>query len=257
MHLTLMVTLLVTLCYSSPFDFENYNIQWEVPLPVGNVPDLSLPEESNLSEVTTVIPVVILADMHLTPVDQDMADILDDRKANLTGVPTEFWVDNFVDDSLNMTDFSGADSGLNLTYDPADRGEPSPAQMTLTLNLNSPNDTLDYLVDEASDLVDQAINASSYADPDDGPHPSDLSAWKMLTDFIETEGGLAVLFTVITIGQFPTCIALHLGYLQFIDIIGTGYIHLLKGKISNFLFKPVFETSHFIIKTAPPHLGPP
>ena len=156
-----------------------------------------------------------------------------------------------------MTDFSGADSGLNLTYDLADSDEPSPAQMTLTLNLNFPNDTLDYMVDEASGLVDQAINASSYADPDDGPHPSDLSAWKMLTDFIETEGGLAVLFTVITIGQFPTCIALHLGYLQFIDIIGTGYIHLLKGKISNFLFKPVFETSHCIIKTAPSHLGPP
>ena len=138
MHLTLVVTLLVTLCYSSPFDFENYNIQWEVPLPVGNVPDLSLPEESNLSDVTAVIPVVILADMYLTPVDQDMADILDDRKANLTGVPTEFWIDNFVDDKLNVTDFSVADSGLNLTYDLADSDEPSPAQMTLTLNLNFP-----------------------------------------------------------------------------------------------------------------------
>ena len=180
MHLTFVVTLLVTLCYSSPFDFENYNIQWEVPLPVGNVPDLSLPEESNLSDVTTVLPVVILADMHLTTVDQDIADILDDRKVNVTGVPTEFWVDNFVDDKLNVTDFSVADSGFNLTYDFADNDEPSPAQMTLTLKLNFPNDTLDDLVDEASSLAYQAINASSYADPDGGPHPSDLSAWKML-----------------------------------------------------------------------------
>ena len=69
MHLTLMVMLLVTLCYSSPFDFENYNIQWEVPLPVGNVLDLTLPEESNLSDLTTVLPVVTLAEMHLTIVD--------------------------------------------------------------------------------------------------------------------------------------------------------------------------------------------
>ena len=172
MHLTIAVPLLVTLCYSSAFDFDHYNIQWDVPMPGSKALDFPSSEESNPPEPTPVLPVLTLADLNLTSVDQDVAD--------------------------NLTD----DSGLNLTYVSTTNVDPSPAQLTFTSNLTFPNDTLDDLVDEASDLADQAINASSKADPDVGPHPSYLSAWEMLSNFMEAEGGLAVLFTVISTGQF-------------------------------------------------------
>ena len=84
MHLTVVVTLFVSLCYSSPFDFESYNIQWEVPLPVGSLLDFPLPEESNLSDLTTVLPVVTLADVAMTSVTQNMADIQADSGINVT-----------------------------------------------------------------------------------------------------------------------------------------------------------------------------
>ena len=84
MHLTVVVTLFVSLCYSSPFDFESYNIQWEVPLPVGSIPDFPLAEESNLSELTTVLPVVTLADVAMISVTQNIADIQDDSGINVT-----------------------------------------------------------------------------------------------------------------------------------------------------------------------------
>ena len=77
MHLTVVVTLFVSLCYSSSFDFESYNIQWEVPLPVGSILDFPLPEESNLSDLTTVLPFVILADVAMTSVIPNVVNVLD------------------------------------------------------------------------------------------------------------------------------------------------------------------------------------
>ena len=203
MHLTIAVPLLVTLCYSSAFDFDHYNIQWDVPMPGSKALDFPSSEESNPPEPTPVLPVLTLADLNLTSVDQDVADNLtDDSGLNLTDLIVEWSANLTVDRNLNLTELNVDDDNPNLTYVSTTNVDPSPVQLTFTSNLTFPNDTLDDLVDEASDLADQAINASSKADPDVGPHPSYLSAWEMLSNFMEAEGGLAVLFTVISTGQF-------------------------------------------------------
>ena len=242
MHLTVVVTLFVSLCYSSPLDFESYNIQWEVPLPVGILLDYSLTEESNLSDFTTVLPVVTLADVDMTSVTpnvvnisdysvstivlpvvtladfdlvsvtENMADMQTDNDINVSELTTELSANFPEKDIYYVTQFPGADKKPNLTTDSDDLDDLLPAQMTFVSKLTFVNNTLDDLVDEATDLADQAANASSNADPDNGPHPSDLSAWEMLFHFMDTQGGLAVLFTVITIGQLPTCLPLHFEY---------------------------------------------
>ena len=242
MHLTVVVTLFVSLCYSSPFDFESYNIQWEVPLPVGSFLDFSLPEESNLSDLTTVLPVVTLADVDMTSVipnvvnisdysvttivlpvvtsadldlvsvTENVADIQTDSDINVTELTTELSANFLEKDISHVTNPPDADIEPKVTSDSAEPNDLLPAQMTFISKLTFVNNTLDDLVDEATDLADQAANASSNADPDNGPHPSDLSAWEMLFNFMDTQGGLAVLFTVITIGQLPTCLPLHFEY---------------------------------------------
>ena len=205
MHLTVVVTLFVSLCYSSPFDFESYNIQWEVPLPVGSLLDFPLPEESNLSDLTTVLPVVISADLDLVSVTENVADIQTDSDINVTELTTELSANFLEKDISHVINPPDADIEPKVTSDSADPNDVLPAPMTFISKLTFVNNTLDDLVDEATDLADQAANASSNADPDNGPHPSDLSAWEMLFNFMDTQGGLAVLFTVITIGQPPTC----------------------------------------------------
>ena len=242
MHLTVVVTLFVSLCYSSPFDFESYNIQWEVPLPVGSILDFPLPEESNLSDLTTVLPFVILADVAMTSVipnvvnvldysastamspvvtladldlvsvTENVADIQADSDLNMTELTTEFSANIPEGNISHVTKLTDTDNEPKLTTDSVDPDDLLPAQMTFVSKLTFVNNTLDDLVDEATDLADQAANASSNADPDNGPHPSDLSAWEMLFHFMDTQGGLAVLFTVITIGQLPTCLPLHFEY---------------------------------------------
>ena len=242
MHLTVVVTLFVSLCYSSPFDFESYNIQWEVPLPVGILLDYSLTEESNLSDFTnvlpvvtladgdmtsvipnvvdisdysiskTVLPVVTLADLDLVSVIENVADIQTDTDINVTELTTELSANFLEQGTFHVNQLPDADTKPNLTTDSADLDDLLPAQMTFVSKVTFVNNTLDDLVDEATDLADQAANASSNADPDNGPHPSDLSAWEMLFHFMDTQGGLAVLFTVITIGQLPTCLPLHFEY---------------------------------------------
>ena len=230
MHLTVVVTLFVSLCYSSPFDFESYNIQWEVPLPVGSILDFPLPEESNLSDLTTVLPFVILADVAMTSVIPNVVNVLDYSAStamspvvtladlDLVSV-TENVADIQADSDLNMTELTTEFSAnipegniSHVTTDSVDPDDLLPAQMTLFSKLTLVNNTLDDLVEKATDLADQAANASSNADPDNGFHPSDPSAWELLFNFMDTQGGLAVLFTVITIGQLPTCLPLHFEY---------------------------------------------
>ena len=111
-----------------------------------------------------------------------------------------------------MTKLTDTDNEPKLTTDSVDPDDLLPAQMTLFSKLTLVNNTLDDLVEKATDLADQAANASSNADPDNGFHPSDPSAWELLFNFMDTQGGLAVLFTVITIGQLPTCLPLHFEY---------------------------------------------
>ena len=242
MHLTVVVTLFVSLCYSSPFDFESYNIQWEVPLPVGSFLEFSLPEESNLSDLTTVLPFVILADVAMTSVipnvvnvldysastamspvvtladldlvsvTENVADIQADSDLNMTELTTEFSANIPEGNISHVTKLTDTDNEPKLTTDSVDPDDLLPAQMTFVSKLTFVNNTLDDLVDEATDLADQAANASSNADPDNGFHPSDPSAWELLFNFMDTQGGLAVLFTVITIGQLPTCLPLHFEY---------------------------------------------
>ena len=230
MHLTVVVTLFVSLCYSSPFDFESYNIQWEVPLPVGSILDFPLPEESNLSDLTTVLPfvtladvamtsvtpnvvnvldysastamspVVTLADLDLVSVTENVADIQADSDLNMTELTTEFSANIPEGNISHVTKLTDTDNEPKLTTDSVDPDDLLPAQMTLFSKLTLVNNTLDDLVEKATDLADQAANASSNADPDNGFHPSDPSAWELLFNFMDTQGGLAVLFTVITIG---------------------------------------------------------
>ena len=230
MHLTVVVTLFVSLCYSSSFDFESYNIQWEVPLPVGSILDFPLPEESNLSDLTTVLPFVILADVAMTSVipnvvnvldysastamspvvtladldlvsvTENVADIQADSDLNMTELTTEFSANIPEGNISHVTKLTDTDNEPKLTTDSVDPDDLLPAQMTLFSKLTLVNNTLDDLVEKATDLADQAANASSNADPDNGFHPSDPSAWELLFNFMDTQGGLAVLFTVITIG---------------------------------------------------------
>ena len=242
MHLTVVVTLFVSLCYSSPFDFESYNIQWEVPLPVGSILEFPVPEESNLSDLTTVLPFVILADVAMTSVipnvvnvldysastamspvvtladldlvsvTENVADIQADSDLNMTELTTEFSANIPEGNISHVTKLTDTDNEPKLTTDSVDPDDLLPAQMTLFSKLTLVNNTLDDLVEKATDLADQAANASSNADPDNGFHPSDPSAWELLFNFMDTQGGLAVLFTVITIGQLPTCLPLHFEY---------------------------------------------
>ena len=203
MHLTIVVPLSVTVCYSSAFDFDNYNIQWDVTMPGSKVQDFPLSEELNLSEPTSVLPVLTLVDLNLTSVDQAMVDNLaDDCGVNLTDLIVEWSTNLTVDHDLNLTELTVDDNSLNLTNASIANVDLSSAQLTFTSNLSFPNNTLDDLVDEASDLADQAINARSKADPDVGPHPLYLSTWGRPSNFMEAEGGLAVLFTVISTSQF-------------------------------------------------------
>ena len=213
-----------------------------MPLPVGSILDFPLPEESNLSDLTTVLPFVILADVAMTSVipnvvnvldysastamspvvtladldlvsvTENVADIQADSDLNMTELTTEFSANIPEGNISHVTKLTDTDNEPKLTTDSVDPDDLLPAQMTLFSKLTLVNNTLDDLVEKATDLADQAANASSNADPDNGPHPSDPSAWEMLFNFMDTQGGLAVLFTVITIGQLPTCLPLHFEY---------------------------------------------
>ena len=213
-----------------------------MPLPVGSILDFPLPEESNLSDLTTVLPfvtladvamtsvtpnvvnvldysastamspVVTLADLDLVSVTENVADIQADSDLNMTELTTEFSANIPEGNISHVTKLTDTDNEPKLTTDSVDPDDLLPAQMTLFSKLTLVNNTLDDLVEKATDLADQAANASSNADPDNGFHPSDPSAWELLFNFMDTQGGLAVLFTVITIGQLPTCLPLHFEY---------------------------------------------
>ena len=201
-----------------------------MPLPVGSILDFPLPEESNLSDLTTVLPFVILADVAMTSVipnvvnvldysastamspvvtladldlvsvTENVADIQADSDLNMTELTTEFSANIPEGNISHVTKLTDTDNEPKLTTDSVDPDDLLPAQMTLFSKLTLVNNTLDDLVEKATDLADQAANASSNADPDNGFHPSDPSAWELLFNFMDTQGGLAVLFTVITIG---------------------------------------------------------